>query len=114
MERNTINVTTIEITNKDLTGDIALQALNIKREGGLIDVYFLPDSNVIRVKYENLNNNLKDVLASWGKEISTDKETVLYFNFDDLKDSVRNDIDKVFQEEPEDNHTGEIIFQIEE
>lgn len=114
MDRDTIKVTTIEVTDTERMGDIAIQALNIKREGGILDVYLLPDTNVIRVKYEAKNNNLKDVLASWGTELRTLDETILYLDIQDLKDSVRNDIDKIFQEKPVKNMTEDIVFHFTE
>ena len=114
MERDTIKVTTIEVTDTERMGDIAIQALNIKREGGILDVYLLPDTNVIRVKYEVRNNNLEDVLASWGKELYTHDETILYLDIQDLKDEARNQIDKIFQEEPKENTAEDITFHFEE
>lgn len=114
MEKQIINVTTIEVVNTDKLGDIALQALNIKREGGIIDIYFIPDSNALRVKYLPDNNNLEDVLASWGKTLYTDNEVYISLNTDDLKDVVRNDINKEFEESAQDGYTGDVTFNFEE
>lgn len=114
MEKQIINVTTIEVVDTDKLGDIALQALNIKREGGIIDIYFIPDSNALRVKYLPDNNNLEDVLASWGKTLYTDKEVYITLNTDDVKDVVRNDINKEFEESAQDGFTGDITFNFEE
>lgn len=115
MKKRTLNVAKIDVKSLEKAMEVAIQGLNIKREGGLVDLEFVPFSNIVKVKYFQENStNIEDVIKSWGEVISTKQEVYLSFTMNDVKETLSEDIDSAYNEANEDNYNGEITFSMKD
>lgn len=110
MEVISNNVVVVDI-EESLIDDVVIQVLNIKRDGGITESYFIEETNMMVLKYPvNTNSNIEEVIESWGKIVSNKTEnTHVIFDITDLKDSVRKELDKIYQ-----STDGSITLSIED
>lgn len=118
MELKTLTVKTIDAGSLEKCKDIALQALNVKREieprGGYIDVKFIENSNRLIVKYIGHIGNLDFVTDGWGEVLDYQHEPLMQFDSTDLKEDVLNDMQAGFDKVGTDDYTLDVSMTIEE
>lgn len=115
MEKRMLTVATVEMESVRKSETVALQGLNIKREGGLVDLEFVADTNILKVKYfEDTGSNIEKVIASWGEVKYKRKEVFLGFRMTDVKDTLKASIAKAYDEASYEGYTGHITFNMED
>lgn len=96
-----MDITGITIVRVDVdetkVGEVAIQALNIKREGEIFDCHFVEHSNILVVKYlPNPYNNIEDVVKSWGKVIDFETIGHISVSVSDLNENAKKDLDDIY------------------